>query len=137
VISVTADSNIYISALEFGGVPLQFLNAARAGGFQLAISDALLKEIVLVLGGKFSWEQENLGDLRLELESFTQRVQPAQTLQVIKADPDDDRVLECAVAAGSQFIVTGDRHLLELGTFGQIQIIKVADFLKLLQIPVT
>ena len=51
-------------------------------------------------------------------------------LKVITADPDDDKVLECAVVAGATHIVTGDRrHLLPLGTYQGIQIITAADFL--------
>ena len=111
MVGVTADSNIYVSALEFGGVPLQFLHAARVGGFQLAISDVLLEELAGVLREKFCWEEARLAEQLLELADFTERVNPTQTLRVIEADPDDDRVLECAVAAGSQFIVSGDKHL--------------------------
>jgi len=46
-----------------------------------------------------------------------------------------NRVLECAVAAGSQFIVTGDTDLLDLGHYSGIQIVRVADFMKLLSSP--
>jgi uncharacterized protein len=136
VVGVTADSNIYISALQFGGLPLQFLHAARLGGFQLAVSNDLLEEITRVLREKFLWDEDRLAQALTELADFTLRVNPTQPLRVVEADPDDDRVMECAVAADSQFIVTGDKHLLELGSYGQIQILKVADFLRLMQIPV-
>jgi uncharacterized protein len=115
VIGVTADSNIYISGLVFAGPPLQFLDAARAGRFELSLSDPLLAEILRVLQDKFLWPQARLDALPLRLEKFTRRVQPAITLDMVQSDPDDNRVLECAVTAGSQFIVTGDNHLLDLG----------------------
>jgi hypothetical protein len=54
-LDVTADSNIYISALVFAGRPLQFFDAARTGVFRLAISDPLLAEIHRVLRDKFRW----------------------------------------------------------------------------------
>jgi predicted nucleic acid-binding protein len=60
---------------------------------------------------------------------FTRRVSSTETLDVVKADPDDNRILECAVAAGSDVIVTGDAHLLQLGAYRGISIMKVADFL--------
>ena len=53
----------------------------------------------------------------------------------MKNDPDDHRVLECAVAAGSQYIVSGDSDLLQLGHYGGIQIVRVADFIKRLPSP--
>jgi uncharacterized protein len=135
VIGVTADSNIYISGLVFAGQPLQFLDAARAGRFQLGLSDALLAEIVRVLRDKFLWTQAWLDALPLRLEKFTRRVHPAITLDAVQSDPDDNRVLECAVTAGAQFIVTGDNHLLDLGQYSGIQIVKVADFMKLIPSP--
>jgi uncharacterized protein len=135
VIGVTADSNIYISGLVFAGQPLQFLDAARAERFQLSLSDALLAEIVRVLRNKFLWTEARLDALPLRLEKFIRRVHPAITLDIVQSDPDDNRVLECAVTAGSHFIVTGDNHLLDLGQYSGIQIVKVADFMKLIPAP--
>ena len=57
-------------------------------------------------------------------------VAPTQTLNVIAEDPDDDRVLECAVASGSDVIVTGDRDLLRRGSYEGIRIMTVAQFLE-------
>jgi len=135
VIGVTADSNIYISGLVFAGLPLQFLDAARAGRFQLSLSSPLLDEILRVLRDKFLWPQTRLDELSARLDKFTQHIHPAVTLDVVKNDPDDNRVLECAVAAGSQYIVTGDTDLLDLGHYSGIQIVRVADFMKLLPSP--
>jgi predicted nucleic acid-binding protein len=62
------------------------------------------------------------------------RVTPTQTLDIIQVDPPDNRILECAAAAKSDYIVTGDkRHILPLGTYAGIPIVKVADFLGQLQ----
>jgi len=85
-----------------------------------------------VLRHKFLWSQERLDDLTIRLEKFTSSVHPTDTIDVVTSDPDDNRVLKCAMAASSQFIVTGDNHLLELGRYDGIQIVKVADFMKLL-----
>ena len=131
-LDVTADSNIYISALVFGGRPLQFLDAARAGVFPLAISDPLLAEIHRVLRDKFGWPPEDLAEAAADLADFTLRVQPGRTINAVPEDPDDNRVLECAVAAGSRYIVTGDGDLLRLTTFEGIRILRVADFLSLI-----
>ena len=57
----------------------------------------------------------------------------AASIDAVVTDPDDNRVLECAVAAGLRFIVTGDNDLLRLGSYAEIQIVKVADFLELIR----
>jgi predicted nucleic acid-binding protein len=67
--------------------------------------------------------------MRAEVATFTKRVSCTETLDAVKADPDDNRILECAVAAWSDVIVTGDAHLLQLGAYRVIKIMKVADSL--------
>lgn len=134
MLSVTADTNIYVSAYQFGGLPRRFIDLAAAGEFRLDISEAILSEILAVLRDKFKWSAEALQALQDDLRSYTQRVAPTETLDVIKADPPDNRILECAAAAKSDFIVSGDiRHVLTLGQYQGIPIVKVATFLDALQ----
>jgi putative PIN family toxin of toxin-antitoxin system len=132
VLEVTADSNIYISALVFAGRPLPFLDGARGGVFSLAISEALLDEGHRILRDKFGWSKEALDEAAASIGDFTRRVRPSEAIDAVMADPDDNRVLECAVAAASQFIVTGDGDLLRLGSYRAIQILRVADFMELI-----
>jgi predicted nucleic acid-binding protein len=49
---------------------------------------------------------------------------------VVKGDASDNRIVECAVAAGSDVIVSGDKHLLALGSFRGIEVMTVSDFLQ-------
>lgn len=135
MIIVTADSNIYVSALQFGGVPLQFLTAARAGAFRVAITEAIIAEIRGVLANKFGWSDEMLAEVVSGIRDFTQLVVPAQRLQVILEDPDDDRIVECAAASDSQYIVSGDKHLLRLKQYQNIRVLRVSEFLSLIPNP--
>jgi putative PIN family toxin of toxin-antitoxin system len=130
VLRATADSNIYISALEFGGQPLRFLELARAGVIELAISDAIIGEVWEVLRDKFRWPPEQLREIEPRLAAFTRRVTPTQVLNVVRSDADDNRILECAVEAESAFLVTGDKDLLRLGRYAGIRIVKVTEFLE-------
>ncbi|CAN5552184.1 putative toxin-antitoxin system toxin component, PIN family [soil metagenome] len=131
--TVTADTNILVSGLHFGGKPRQFLNLARAGRFRLAISPDIQGELRRVLRDKLGWEQARLDEMDARLADFTIKVNPTQRLQVVRDDPDDDQVIECAVASGSSVIISGDRHLLNLGQYQDIPIMRVADFLRRMQ----
>jgi len=125
----TADSNIWVSGLNWYGKPHELLNLARDGKIELAISDAILDEFSRILHDKLEWSDDRLNSMRAEIATFTKRVSSTETLDVAKADPDDNRIVECAVAAGSDVIVTGDAHKLQLGAYRGIKIMKVADFL--------
>jgi putative PIN family toxin of toxin-antitoxin system len=131
VIGVTADTNIYISAFNFGGLPRQFLVLALERRFDLAISAPIQTEVERILRDRFSWTEEALKNAAFRLSRMTRLVHPTQLIDAVPADPDDNRILECAVAAQSNYIVTGDKDLLRLGSYGSTEIIKVAEFLKL------
>jgi putative PIN family toxin of toxin-antitoxin system len=130
VVRVTLDSNIYVSALEFGGAGARLLGMAREGDILIDLSDAILDEVVTVLRDDFHWNGYRLHFARERLAGMANFVVPMQRIDVIKEDPDDNRILECAVAAGSDFIVTHDKDLLRLGEHGGIKIVRAADFLQ-------
>jgi hypothetical protein len=99
VITATLESNIYISGLQFGGAGARRLSMARLGKMRLDISDAILDETIGVLRDKFGWDGYRLHFARLELQKIANRVTPMQTVNVVD-DPDDNRIIECALTAG-------------------------------------
>ena len=113
-LDVTADSNIYISALVFAGRPLQFLDAARAGVFRQAISDPLLIEDTPGAAGQVSLAGRGSRRGRCLPSGLHPGRAHDPTIDAVPEDPDDNRVLECAVAGGPTYIVTGDAALLRL-----------------------
>jgi putative PIN family toxin of toxin-antitoxin system len=133
VIRVTADSNIYISALHFGGPPDRLLDLARTGIIELTISDDILGEVTRVLRDKFGWSREALSMAQARIADFTVRVAPARKLDAVREDPADNRILECAVEGKSEYLVTRDKHLLKLKSFESTKMIKVADFLDIVR----
>ena len=133
MIRVTADSNIYISALHFGGPPDRLLELARTGIIELTISDDILAEVTRVLRDKFGWSREALSMAQARITDFTIRVTPTQKLDAGREDPTDNRILECAVEGKSEYLVTRDKHLLKLKSFESTQMIKVADFLEVVR----
>ncbi len=135
---VVFDSNVWISALVFRGRVHGLLDRWVLGEFKVAISPDLLAETFRVLAGrKFRVPPEVLTTRDNEVRKLCLMVYPTQRLQVIKADPTDDRVLECAVAAQAEIIVSGDSHLLALGTYQGIRILDPAAFLAELDGPHT
>jgi putative PIN family toxin of toxin-antitoxin system len=59
-------------------------------------------------------------------------IEPTTKLNLIEYDPEDNKIVECALAAEADFIVTGDKHLLELGKFKKTKILKPREFLDLI-----
>ena len=133
MIHATADSNIYISAFQFGGTPLQLLTLAAEGRIDLTISDHIVEEVTRTLREKFDWPEDRIEQVQRIMERIARRVAPFQTLNVIKEDPDDNRILECAVEGGSEYIVSGDKDLHRLGQYGNARVVKVADMLDVVQ----
>ena len=95
------------------------------------ISDAILNETLRVLREKFQWSAERLQEAEEDIRSYTHHVTPTETLDIIKLDPSDNRILECAATAKSDYIVTGDtRHILPLGSYGGAAIVKAAEVIR-------
>lgn len=126
----TLDSNVYVSAYVFGGKPGRVIELATEGVIAISVSDSILVEIRRVLITKFGWSAERADDVVATIEATAAATAPTEVLDVVDRDPDDNRVLECATAAQSEFIVTGDSDLLTLGSFRGIAIVTVASFLE-------
>ncbi|MDP9170385.1 MAG: putative toxin-antitoxin system toxin component, PIN family [Acidobacteriota bacterium] len=129
VISATLDTSFYVRALHFGGPATIIIGNARVGTIRIDISEAIVAETNRVLRDKFQWDGYMLQDAREKLRALGNHVSPTETLHVIKEDSDDDRILECAATAKSDFIVSEDKDLLRLGQFGSARIVSIRDFI--------
>jgi putative PIN family toxin of toxin-antitoxin system len=124
---VVADSNIFVSAIRFGGRPAVFLQAAEDGLFVLVVSETILAEVGEVLSRKFEWSDDRVAVSLRRIRAITSVIAPDLALTACE-DPDDDRILEAAVAGNAKYIVSGDKHLLRMGSFRGIEIVRVRDF---------
>jgi len=132
---VVFDTNVYVSALGFGGTPDQLLEMATGPGrqFILYASTDILKEIMKVLGSeKFQFSVEVIADAISVIDDAADIINPGIRLKVFKHGPDN-RILECAVKAKADYIVSGDKHLRALKEYKGIRSITPAKFLKLLE----
>ena len=125
---VTLDTNVYVSAFQFGGMRL--LHMAVNGDIEIAVSQPIIEEVIRVLRDKFGWDGYRLQDAKEQILTFARLVTPAQTLDVVKDDEPDNRILECAAEAGSEFIISADKDLLRLGSYAGASILRAADFLQ-------
>lgn len=130
---VVADTNVFLSAVMFGGLPGSFLDLAFLGAFQLVTSFALLDELDEKLLEKFRVAPADAGLIRARIEACALVTKPNILLNVVMDDPDDNRVLECAVTAEADYVVSGDRHLLKPGSYGGIAILTVRKFMDALK----
>jgi putative PIN family toxin of toxin-antitoxin system len=127
------DTNILFSALGWRGKPYRCLELARAGIVEGLTCQEILDELSEKLETKLNFAANQVADTIADLLSFLRLVTITNTLDVVIEDPDDDKVLECAVIGGATHIVTGDRrHLLPLGHYRHIPIISAAGFLSLI-----
>jgi hypothetical protein len=127
---VVLDTNIFISAIVFGGKPRNILEYIIQDRIKLFISEEILDEISGILsGGKFRYPPQIVHTIVTQLESISEMVYPKVKIKEIKDDPDDNKFLECAVTGNADFIISGDAHLLKLGTYKGIRIISPAEFL--------
>src|SRR5277367_1170419 len=104
MIWVVLDSNIYVSALAFGGKPRAVIECAEKGQIKLSVSSPIQAEVERILGDKFSWPQRRVSEASSYLWSVAHLVAPQQTVTDC-SDPDDNRILECALDAGAAVIV--------------------------------
>lgn len=131
---IVADTNIVISGLLWRGNERRILDAARDGLLALFTSPALLQELVDVLSReKFAKRlqsaQVTLEELCIGYAALATVIEAEPIQPVIIADPDDDVVLACALAAQCDVITSGDRHLLELASYEEIRILTASQLL--------
>jgi putative PIN family toxin of toxin-antitoxin system len=129
---IVVDTNVIVSALVFGGLPRRVFEVAESGRCEFCYSAEIEAETHRVLQDKFGWDADRLNRYLPALWRLGERVTPKRRVQVVKEDPDDNRILECALAAGAGTIVSGDGHLLRLNGYEGLSILTPRAFLKTL-----
>jgi putative PIN family toxin of toxin-antitoxin system len=125
---LVVDGNVYISALLLGENARQVVALGERHLVDIYSSAPIRNEVERVLRDKFRWSQERVAAAANYLWSLSCPVQPQCTISDCR-DPDDNRVLECAIEAKATFVVTGDYDLLDLNPYRGIAILTPRDFL--------
>jgi len=122
---ITADTNFFISATQWdNSVAHKLLIRLIKTDAEIFTTKEILEELAEVLQRDFKYEEEEIKEIIEVVLSFTAIIEPTEKIDIIKDDPDDNKVIECAVASSSDYIITYDKHLLEIGKFRDIHIIK-------------
>jgi uncharacterized protein len=136
-VRIVLDTNVVLSALLWRGPPYELLEAIREDpSIRLCASPVLLEELTDVLTRPAATRRlAGIGKTAREvLADYLEAIELVEPIELprVARDPDDDHVLACAVAANGQRIVSGDRDLLDIGTFREIRILSARAALDLL-----
>jgi putative PIN family toxin of toxin-antitoxin system len=129
-VRVVFDTNIFISAFAIpgGNAEEAYLHAVR-GRFDLFTSFFILTETANILRTKFDWSDEKVEQLLTSISKTATVLKPQPHLHILRDEPDN-RILECALLAEANIIVSGDHHLLSLVCHEEIRMLTLADFLE-------
>ena len=128
---IVLDTNVFVSSF-FGGKPKQIIDLWARGRVSPCLSPAIVEEYIAVVRRLGFDERPELAEL-LNLFKRGHRtwfVSVLPDLHVVTADPEDDKFVACAVALQADVIVSGDHHLLDIGTYIDIPILTPAEFLR-------
>jgi len=129
---IVVDANVFISGFIWDGVPGVVIDRANNGLDQLFITDDLVDEVERVLRKpKLGQCEESIALFITHIEDIGKKIviSPEYTVKGICRDPKDDMYLECALAAGADYIISGDRDLLDLKEYGGVKIVSARDYL--------
>lgn len=126
---VVLDTNVIVSGLFFSGPPRQIIALALEEEVEVATSAPLNEELERVLRTKFPHVRLTVQSTIRALTKLAVLTEPKEHVSVITDDPSDNRVLECALAAHADVIVSGDQHLLALRDFRGMPIFTPTAFL--------
>ncbi len=121
--------------MRIGGKPEQLFEMARSRKIRLLTSPTILAEFASLLKGKFDWEDGEIADAIRTIGYSAELIKPAAKISIL-GDDADNRVLECAQTGKADYIVSGDRHLLEMKKFKKIPIVKASELIAGLDKPV-
>lgn len=127
---VVLDTNVIISAFFWGGYPRLIYDQIRERKLVMLLSNEMEKEFIRVLGySKFGLAPKEIPPFIRNLRANAEFVETRTKVSVIVTDPTDNIFIECAVDGNADYIISGDRHLFDLGEYAGIQILKAKEFL--------
>jgi len=127
------DTNILVSAWFWEGNESKLIESVEEGIVHGYSSRQLIEELCRTLRyPKFNLSQDEVESIRSYYLLLFKIASPKQAINIILEDPGDNMVLECALEAEADYIVSGDHHLLNVGEFRGVKIVTAAELLKII-----
>lgn len=127
------DTNILVSAWFWEGNESKLIESVEEGFIHGYSSKQLVEELCRTLRyPKFNLSQDEVESIRNYYLLIFKIVSPKQAINIILEDPSDNMVLECALEAEADYIVSEDHHLLNVGEFRGVKIVTAAELLKII-----
>ena len=122
---ITFDTNVLLSAtLWDGSVAQKLLFDMIRQNVKIYSTAEILSEYQEILKRDFDFSDEGVSEIMEKVLAFVTLVNPMTKVDVVKEDPDDNVIIECAIESNSKYIITYDKHLLKLGEYQGIRIIR-------------
>lgn len=127
---IVIDSGIWISAIEFGGTPSAAIELAVQID-DLAICTEIENEVLRILEEKFGRNRESIRSRIAPFWNSALRIQITGSVKGVCRDPGDDPILECAIKARANVLISGDKDLLSLKSYERVHILTAREFINL------
>lgn len=124
------DTNVLISGYLWSGKPRQAIRVVKSGHFRLLYCRESMDELVRVLSTKFDLSVAEIYEIVSDIQAIGENIAVHSREHPVKEDPMDNLYINLAKDGNAGMIVSGDSHLLNLKRYKEIEIIKVAEFLK-------
>jgi len=122
---VVFDTNVLISStLWQGSVSQKLLFKLIKENIKIYSSKEILLEYQKILKRDFNYSDKEISEIMDKILIFVTLVEPKEKVRIVKDDPEDDKIIETAIASFSDYILTYDKHLLKLKKFKNVKIIK-------------
>ena len=130
---ITVDTNFLISATQWDySVAHKLLIKMIEKNVYIFTTKDVLQEFSEVLERDFQYLSEEIAEIVEKVMAFVILIETKIKIYAVKDDPDDNKILECAVDSNSQYIITYDQHLLNLKEFQGIKIMTPEEFLRII-----
>jgi len=127
------DTCVYAAEALLGAAAEEMLAATQRASWRIAASVYLLDELDRVLVEKLGFSPRLSHAARRRVARRASLIEPPASRHTVSDDPADGPILQAAIAAGADYLVTNDRHLLMLNPYDGLRIISMADYYRLLQ----
>lgn len=122
---IVLDTNIYIAVALHGEFAEDIIEmvTARSSGIVAVTSEEILLELQQKLNEKFNWLKADIDLFMTKIRNISEVVEVTVKVDMIKRDPEDNKILECAISGQADLIVSSDQDLIKLKSFKGIGII--------------